>query len=245
MRQLLVAMFTFMALASQLRAEDMLQYLRDTEEMIRHGKHKEALERLVWFHEHAIEHDRGISGVRLSSALRLWKELGDDYRPAMQALIETRDRKTSQFQTESGSSSVFQDVAALNRTLGDRDKTVKLFQLIHEQHPLLARQCWIFAKDDVLSAGRYDLAHYYLDNPVRDFLRIKAFYDLRNAGFYGNDAPSSIRGREMNDEHFVEQTLMLIRVSIALGEKGAAKEIQRRALDVIDDQRLRDAIDPK
>ena len=47
----------------------MQKYLSDTQEMVRKGKYKEALERFVWFHEHALEHDPAMTGVRLSFAV--------------------------------------------------------------------------------------------------------------------------------------------------------------------------------
>jgi len=36
------------------------------------GKNEEALERFLWFHDHALEHDPAMHGVRLPYALSSW-----------------------------------------------------------------------------------------------------------------------------------------------------------------------------
>jgi len=76
------------------RGENMQKYLSDTQQMVREGRYQEALERFVWFHDHALEHEpSAMYGVRLSFALSYWKSLGDVYPPAMTALVEMRNRK--------------------------------------------------------------------------------------------------------------------------------------------------------
>lgn len=80
MKKLLAVAIVFIAVSS--RGEDMQKYLSDTQEMVRQGKNQEALERFVWFHDHALEHEpAGMYGVRLSFALSYWKALGDVYPP--------------------------------------------------------------------------------------------------------------------------------------------------------------------
>jgi hypothetical protein len=45
-----------------------------------------------------------------------------------------------------------------------------------------------------------------------------------------------------NENHLVEESLKLIVLALALDDKKAAKEIQGKALSVVDDYRLHDAI---
>jgi hypothetical protein len=71
MKVLLAGFLAMLTLSAN--AEDMQKYLADTQEMVRQGKHQEALDRFIWFHEHALENDRGMTGVRLSFALSYWK----------------------------------------------------------------------------------------------------------------------------------------------------------------------------
>jgi len=209
--------------------------------MVRQGKHKEALERFVWFHDHALEHDPAMYGVRLSFALSYWKALGDIYPPAKQALIETRDRKTHQIKKSDGNAALFHDVASLNKTLGEESKTIELFEYLDKENPTLAKQCWNVAKDDVISAKRFDLVRKYLGNPVREFTRVKAMYD-QNTTLYDNPQIGGAHFKAYCEDHFVEESLRLIEVAVALGDQRAAKEIQKKALAVVDDYRLRDAI---
>ena len=69
MRTLVVMIIALMVLSFPVQAEDMQKYLSDTQEMVLQGKHKEALERYIWFHEHSLEHEPSMYGVRLSFAL--------------------------------------------------------------------------------------------------------------------------------------------------------------------------------
>src|SRR5689334_9527822 len=94
-------------LSLTIQAQDMQQYLTDTKRMVKEGKYKEALDRYIWFHEHALEHDSAMMGVRLSFALSDWKSLADVYPPAMNALKETRETTTKQLIDNVGPPSLF------------------------------------------------------------------------------------------------------------------------------------------
>jgi hypothetical protein len=108
MRNLIVAVF--FCISVSVFAEDMQKHLSDTQMMVRQGMYQEALDRFVWFHDHALEHNYGMYGVRLSFALMYWKELGKVYLQAMQALKETRDHKTDQILNSDGNYELFNDV---------------------------------------------------------------------------------------------------------------------------------------
>ncbi len=240
MKAVLTAVVVLMAVTSA--AEDMQKYLSDAQVLVRQKKYEEALERFIWFHDHALEHEpAGMYGVRLSFALAYWKGLGDVYPPALAALVETRDRKLKQVTETPVNSGLFHDVVALNRTLHEEEKTVELFDLIHKRQPALAKQYWRFAKDAVIAAKRYDLARQYIGNPVREFTRVKAMYDHK-VTLYDNPQMGGAHFKAFNEDHFVEESLKLIEVALALNDRKAAKEIQEKALAVIEDYRLRDAI---
>jgi hypothetical protein len=91
----------------------MQKYLADTQEMVRQGKHQEALDRFIWFHEHALENDPAMYGVRLSFALSYWKALGDVFEPANAAMVDLRDRTTKKVSDKGGTVAQFHDVVAL------------------------------------------------------------------------------------------------------------------------------------
>jgi hypothetical protein len=177
----------------------------------------------------------------LSFALSYWKALGDVYAPAKAALVETRDRKEKMIAENKGNRELFHDVVALNRTLGEDDITVALFELIDKQQPDTAKQYWSVAKDAVIAAKRYDLARKHIGNPTREFTKVKAMYD-HNITLYDNPQIGGEHFKAYNEDHLVEESLKLIEVALALDDKKAAKEIQAKALSVVDDYRLRDAI---
>ena len=220
-------------------AGDMQKYLSDTQDMVRDGKYPQALDRFLWFHENALKRDPAMSGVRLSFALSDWKQLGDAYPPAKTALVETRNRESRQFYADKNLQA-FIDAAAINRELDEEPKTIEMFQWADVAAPDLAKQCWRWAKPAILNAKRYDLAGRYIGNPVREFDVVKEMYDMmanRGAGAIGGATL-----KQMQEDRFVEQCLQLIDLSLALDEPKAAKEIQEKALAVVDDRRLRKAI---
>jgi hypothetical protein len=237
--KILIAAF-FLLISLPVYAEDMQLYLSDTEDMARQGKNEEALERFLWFHDHALEHEPAMYGVRLSFALSSWKELADSYPPALIAMKKTRDDKTILLENRKGSTDLFHDVVSLNQTLGDDDKTIVLFRRLDQEQKGLAAQCWDMAKDAVIKAKAYDLARKYIGNPVHEFDQLKEKYEQVTGMCGGKNFGESFKA--WNDNNLVEKTLGLIEMAVALEETKAAREIQKKALAIVDDHRLRDAI---
>lgn len=235
---------TLMLLSFRAKADDMQKYLTDTQKMVSQGKYEEALKRHIWFHKHALEHRPSMYGVRLSFALSYWKSLGEVYPPAKKALVDIRDRKTRQIENGSGNFPLFHDVTSINRTLREGNKTIKLFEYLDKKNPKLAKRCWIVAKKVVITAKRFDLAKKYMGNLLQEFTRIKARYD-RNVKLYDNPGIGGARFKTYNKNNFVEETLRLMKVSVALGDEKASKEIQKKALALIDDKRIRNAVTSK
>jgi len=221
-------------------SEDMQKYLSDTQELVRHGAYKEALDRYIWFHNHALENEPAMSGVRLSFALEYWKQLGAVYPPAMDAMTQIRDGKASLLGNGKGEVQLCNDVDALNRTLGQESKTVELFRMLDRQESPLAERCWPIMKDPVINAQAYDLAKKYLGDPVRAFKKVKAMYEMNAANYGEKNFGESFRA--FYENRFIEDTLRIINVAIAIGNTEAAQDIRDKALAVLDDPRLRNAI---
>ena len=239
-------------------AEDMLKYLSITRDKIDQGKYEEALERCIWFHNHALEHRPSMAGVRLSFALYDWKELGDLYPPALEALVDMRDSKEKLitegkdnrtlfdnvkflFSLGDLKPDVFHDVAAINRILGEEKKTVELFEKQVESEPSNAKRYWVLSKTAIINCKRFDLLKKYKYNPTREFEKVKSEFSRKNSALYQarlNDDFS----KEYDRNEFVKDSLELIEIAIALEEQGAAEEIQKQALEIIDDERLKEAI---
>ena len=236
---ILIGLFSLSA-----NAQDMRNYLSETQNMVKERKYDEALKRFIWYHEHVLEYDRAQYGVRLSFALSYWKSLADIYPPALTAFIEMRDQKTKQITENGGTPELFHDVAALNRTLGEDIKTIELFQKLTKDYPKMAEKCWPAVKDQLLAAKKYDLLRNYLVDPVREFYDVKELYiHVTSTINKFKDDEATIKARKIfYDNNFVEGSLKLVNYSLAIGDLKSAKEIQNQALNVLDDERLKHAI---
>src|SRR5947209_19742990 len=104
-----------------------LAALKAAKELASEGRYEEALQKHLWFHDHALEHTPALAGVRLSFALADWLELGNRYPPVRQALIAVRDRKARAIADGAGSIELFHDVSAINYALGEDPQTVARF----------------------------------------------------------------------------------------------------------------------
>tara|TARA_R110002020_G_scaffold233553_1_gene445367 strand:- start:236 stop:979 length:744 start_codon:yes stop_codon:yes gene_type:complete len=222
-------------------AENMQEYLQKTKELTRNGEYEKALERTLWFHNHALEHEPAMYGVRLSFALGYWEDLGKVYPPAKAAMIETRDRKLKLLQDQNGDRELFHDVVALNTRLGENSKTVKFFEELDKQHPEQARKYWEIAKEPVTAANRYDLVKKYIVSFDQEFQSCKMLYK-HQIEFYNKRAIGHDELKTHAENHFIEECLTLIEVAQAIDDPTAAKSIQQKALAVLDDPRLRKAI---
>ena len=102
---------------------DLQAILNEAKQLRDKGRYEEALQRHLWFHNHALEIDPNHSAVRLSFALSEWERLGRRYPKAKEALIEIRDHNTMEISEGRGFFEMFHETAAINRELqqGRRD----------------------------------------------------------------------------------------------------------------------------
>ncbi len=239
MKSLLLALTLLMVKLAN--ADDMQTYLKTTQDLVGEGKHEEALKRFMWFHEHALEHDPAMYGVRLSFALSYWKILGDAYPPARTALVKLRDDSEKILRDGKKDRRLFHDFVALNRTLDDQDKTVKLFDSISSRDPAEAKIYWDSAQEVILDEKRFDLAEKYMKDIEGEFVEVKQSYD-RNLRFYEDPNIGNEHFKTYNQNSFIKESLKLIEFALATNKRDAAVSVRDKALKVLDDQRLRDAI---
>ena len=218
---------------------DMQEYLRDIRELVKSGNYSEALERHIWFHNHALEYDESMSGVRASFALRDWLELGEKYPPARIALVEIRDRKTEELVSGDENREFFSDVKSLNRVLEQSERTASLFDEIDASNPDAAKTYWIFAKEPVLKAERYDLVRKYIQDPTTEFAKLKEDYDFM-VELYSDPQVDGKKLQAYNEESLVTESLQLIEIARVFGDEEAAREIRINAAAVVQDPRLTD-----
>ena len=208
--------------------QDMSAYRQETSKLEKKGKYAEALERHIWFHDNVLKHDEAMYGVRLSFALGEWLDLGEVYSPAREAFIEMRDKKTQMLLNGKGGSAEFSDVHAFNRSLDEQEKTVELFDHIDQHRQDIADSCWIFAKDILFEAKRYDLAKKYMPDLMHEFRDARNMYE-RHVEMSKDPRFADGEILEFGNNTFVKDILMLIEVAVSIGDVNAALEIQEKS----------------
>lgn len=239
--------------------------LDQAKELTDSGRYEEALQHHIWYHNHALEYDQGQGGVRLSFALADWIELGRQYPKARRALIEIRDRDTEQLSSGAGGFKLFMDVDYINSYLDDAAATRTLFKKIESTDKSLARQCFPMVEPLLLQQGEYDACLKYIGDPRDAFQGIcnsraemKKLEDQQakwraeeNQRFEAMGKTNATFARlpvlaelpKNADNNFMGQTRQLIEVLVGAGRKPEAEKIRDEALAVLDDDRIRSAVD--
>jgi hypothetical protein len=248
---------------------DLQKILSDATDLMNQGDYEGALQRHIWYHNHALQYDQGQTGVRLSFALSSWMELGRRYPKAKQALVEIRDRDASKLASGSGYADLFSDVSSINRELQDDDATYTLFKTIRDKDPQLAGECYFWAEDLLVAKGEYQWCYDHMGDPEMRFDQIQQMYKMQlgiqsrmassrkqnsertvainpkngltNAPVLSSPDTSAMMTKAANDR-FVGQVRQLIIILVATGHQADAEKIRDQALAVLDDDRLKSAI---
>jgi predicted Ser/Thr protein kinase len=241
---------------------DFQKILESARALMDEGSYEESLQHYLWYFDHS-RNDTGQRGVRLSFALSYWTELGRRYPKAKQALVEIRDADVRQL-SDGGYSDLFQEVAGINQYLGDDAATLVLFQKIEQRDPELARQCFLFVENLLAQNGNYQTCRKYLGDPQAAFDWIrqswqrmkqfeeqqaargeaqrKSFEAMAKTNSIFAHLPSLATPPPFADENFVKQTRQLIEILVATGGADDAEKIQREAVALLDDPRLKSAV---
>ena len=131
----------------------------------RSGAHADALEKYLWFHHHALEHDRALRGVRLSYAISEWLDLGRVYPPALTALEAVQTESQLALQRGSTEWTTFNDFASVNEALDRFELTSQIFEEIAADRIKFARVCFPCAVKSLIHSGRYTLARSFVPHP--------------------------------------------------------------------------------
>ena len=246
---------------------DLQKILNETKDLMNQGRYEEALQRHIWYFNHALEYNPGLTGVRLSFALSNWVELARRYPKAMQALTEIRDRNTKKLVEGNGYSDLFSEVNSINGYLNQDDATYALFKTLDANDPKLAQQCYFYAESLLAQKGEYSLCRKYMGDPqfrfnliqnareteldvqkrmarTRELLATQPEAINPQRGWTNKMSPpdtSEMMKKSANDR-FVGQTRQLIEILVATGSKEDAEKIQNEAIAVIDDPRLKSAV---
>ena len=248
---------------------DLQKILSEATDLMNQSDYEGALQRHIWYHNHALEYDQGQTGVRLSFALSSWVELGRRYPKAKQALIEIRDQDASKLANGSGYANLFSDVSSINRELQDENATYALFKTIREKDPQLAGQCYFWVEGLLVAKGEYQWCYDHMGDPEMRFDQIRQGYKMQldvqgrmtamrkqtaeqTAAFnqkngltnmppYSPPDTSAMMTKAANDR-FVDQVRQLIIILVATGHQADAEKIRDEAVTILDDDRLKSAV---
>jgi serine/threonine protein kinase len=217
--------------------------------------YEEALQRYLWYYNHAREFDTYVSPT---SELYEWGELGRRYPKAKQALIEIRDHDVREFSEGRGYYDLFSEVSAINRELQNEDATLALFKTIQQQDKQLAGQCYYYAEDLLMQHGEYELCLACIGNPQARFESYRRGWEMqRESQQRMEEMKKKIRMPEpplpggafappdmgrMATNNFVGQVCKLVEILVATGHQTDAEKIRDQAVAILDDARLKSAV---
>jgi len=203
------------------------------------GRHEEALRDFVWFHMHALEHDKALSGVRLSFGLGYWKELADLYAPARDALDETRSRAEGLLLSGQGGRFEFNEVVAIDRELDQPANTHSLFARIAVEKPEVARQCADLALEAVAEVGDFELASRFLPHPESYLLWLSEGLNSSIARTKGLAPALLSRRRAAYVRNYCSDVRTVIKVLNELGNEDAAGAALDWAVALVESRKAR------
>lgn len=211
--------------------------LHEAREFADRGQYQEALERHVWFHEHALDHDRDLRGVRLSYALSDWVQLGGVYPPARAALVETRNRAAAALRGGDWSHEWFHDVASINQQLGAEGETADLFLDLHRRDPVGAAPFYTDAEPGLVAQGLYAVCAEHLPDPMARFEGFRAFRrellsDIPHVPSLTDEQRLEHERifREVMERGFADDVGRLLSILIAVGRSDEAEQVREAAL---------------
>jgi hypothetical protein len=206
------------------------------------GNHDEALREYIWFHNHALEEDPALSGVRLSFALAYWTDLGESYPPALRALEEIRNQKAAALLRGSESRDAFRDVVAINEALETSSLTYELFVKLVESMPGFARQCAPVALPAIVDANDFRLSKQVSPAPETDILREATWLNKDERRSKEADDHNALR-RWAHVRNFVRLVQLHMAIATGNGEPAEAASIKALALNFIESPSLRAAVE--
>ncbi|HEX9046406.1 MAG TPA: hypothetical protein VF988_05210, partial [Verrucomicrobiae bacterium] len=237
--------------------------------MERHA-YEESLQRHLWYHQHEPEYGDSYQNiVRIGSAISDWVELGRRYPKARQVLLDIRDQDVYALTNGNGYADLFVDVNAINRELQQDDATYAVFKIIREKYPQLAGQCYFWIESLLVAKGEYQWCYDHIGGAAR-FELIRRTYEMDQANQkrmaeqqqrtkdmlaemnrkngWTNLPPysppdTSAMMQKSSQDRFVGQVRQLIEILVGTGHIAEAEKIRDQALAVLEDARLKSAVD--
>lgn len=202
------------------------------------GRHEEALRDLIWFHENALVHDQAYYGVRLSFALGYWKELGEVYPPALEALKAVKRRSEAALLGGEGTRALFHELASINREMECTRETYDLFRALNTRHPELAKKCADLAVGAMVEARDFKLASEHLPHPEEYLLWLSDRLN-EDLGRTGVPPATAKRRREAYVRNYCHDVRIVLRILKGLGNSEEAKAALEWAIALVHPRQAR------
>jgi hypothetical protein len=205
------------------------------------GRYEDALRDYIWFHEHALEHEPSLYGVRLSFALWYWIELANEYPEARTALKRIRDEKTARLLSGDTNRDLFHDVESINERLENEEATYELFAALDKTNPDFAGTCADLAIPAIVKAEDFEMARRYTPSPA-DTLR--RYSEVLNRDIEGleRQPPSKAPRLEAYVQIYVRRVHLLLKILRGNSGNPEADALLVRALELIKSPSVRDAV---
>jgi hypothetical protein len=144
------------------------QVLHEARKDAEEGRFAAAAEKHLWFHEHVLEREPAMSGVRVSFALSDWAMLARRHAPAMAQLLAVRDRAFAQIDDGGWAGQrALSEVIHINHYLGgQRESTRDAFARFARRDPVLAERELMDALPALIQLNEFDLASRHLRVPT-------------------------------------------------------------------------------
>ncbi len=221
---------------------DLEQIRQEAANLAQEGRYEEGLQRLLWYHNHALQFEPSQSAVRLSFALSQWMELARRYPKAKEALVEVRDRGVGEFAQGGGYFDLFMEVAAINRELREPDATHALFKSIQARDPQLARQCYHAVEDLLVERGGYALCASFISNFQQRFESSRASRERMLAILDRTPEVNRASIRQGAEQSFIHDARKLIEILVGVGRKAEAADMHDQAVAVLNVPELQSAV---
>lgn len=139
-------------------------------ELARMSKNDEALREYLWCWDEGVKAQPAYSGVRRSFLLSDIGRLGKVHPPALLALRDRRDAAEARLNAGSDARDDVADVCALNKELGEGERTVNLYDALRKDRRLAAPLRSTFASEisePLAKARRYADVLDLFDDPIQ------------------------------------------------------------------------------
>jgi hypothetical protein len=212
--------------------------LREARQLVKSEQYAAALEKYIWFHDHALDFDRALAGVRLSYAIFEWVDLGKVYPPAREALERVRDTKTESLAQGTYDVMLFHDVASINRAFGEVERTRDLFKVIADADRSVAEKCFRIALESLVDTKEFALARSFITDPQKQIEQFAMPFK------FGHQSTPSIspEAQEAFVSIYVKNVSRILQVFLGVGEEDVANRLRQFALECVADAQLRDRI---